>query len=233
MFDDFVEEDVPRVREPRPLLLNLPLVEQLVIETKPVRLQAIRAAFASEVRQCHACVTGMQALVLPYRFLQHAGIAASDPRALWIGVCKEYLDTACWIATGDFSSVLLSSAAGRAVLGALSEDQASLATLQSFDLLTQYLRRRASRFILHGDGDVDAFVNPDSTSDHCWNTPTTLRAASVLHVAVALLNLFTQVRPALLLELYGWLEDLHCAKLHGSSIMLAHAFMRAFLNVYV
>ncbi len=91
--------------------------------------------------------------------------------------------------------MLLSSAAGRAVLGSHGDDVASLQILESFELLVQYLRRRAARYILHGDGDVDAFVNPDAASPQSWNTPTTFRAASVLHVAVALLNLFTQVRP--------------------------------------
>jgi hypothetical protein len=57
MFDDFVDDEAPRVREPRPVLVVLPLVEQLVIETKPARLLAMQAAFVAEVRQCHDCST--------------------------------------------------------------------------------------------------------------------------------------------------------------------------------
>ena len=51
MFDDFVDDDEPVVftRQPRPTLLNLPHIEELIIETKATQLQDIRSAFTATV----------------------------------------------------------------------------------------------------------------------------------------------------------------------------------------
>ena len=125
---------------------------------------------------------------------QHAGVKDTDSLGSWVAICKDYLDLACWVVSGDYKACILSSVAGRAVFGAESDDLATMEILESFDALVAFMKRRASRFIRHGDGESDGFVNPDPASLSAWNTPAALRAASVTLVGVATLSLFMQVR---------------------------------------
>lgn len=54
MFEDIVGDEEVTPLPPRPLLLNLPHIEELIIETKPLHLEAIRTAFLDQVFPEHA-----------------------------------------------------------------------------------------------------------------------------------------------------------------------------------
>ena len=232
-FDDVVDEDfVVAPRLPRPVLVNLRAVERCALETLPDKLASLRRDFdaACEVRDWRGCLcrrslqmcatlsgarashrgARLFATVRTPAMKSNAGVLVqalkSDGRAAnWLGVCTDVLDLAGWLTNGAYDACVLRSVAGRAVLGAgaAGDEELTLNTLESFSLLSAFLRRRVVRYVLNGaDDSPDSYVDPafDSADGAC--NPVTYRATAVQFVAVACLSVFVQVRRRVLC--CGW-----------------------------
>jgi hypothetical protein len=126
--------------------------------------------------------------------VQASGIAADSDDA-WLQQCKQLLQLAQWLVTGDYVACVCSSAVGKAVLGA-AEGDVTLADLRALPALTALLRTRVARYVLHGSDDGDAYANPAADSAAAHNNPVAFRAAAVVFLGAACLSLYMQVGPA-------------------------------------
>ena len=123
-----------------------------------------------------------------------------DGRArAWLSLCSDVLDLSKWLCSGDYAACLLTSPAGKAVLGPAAHlEEFTPSALQSLPGLVAALRHRVVKFVLHGAGGDDeggdCYVDPDPTGPDGASNPASLRAVSVVFVAAACLSLFVQVR---------------------------------------